>query len=90
MSRQEIIGISALCCVFGVLALQGPEEYRTAAYVANVLLAIVSFALAGRDLVQRGWRWGYLFAGAYVLPLIGLFVYIALSSRPKLDARSAA
>ncbi|MCA1710316.1 MAG: hypothetical protein LC789_01225 [Actinobacteria bacterium] len=83
MSRLQIIAVSVVCCVFGVLALRGPAEYRTWAYVVNVVLAIVAFAFAGRDLTERGWRKGYLFAGTYILPLIGTFVYIALSNRPK-------
>ena len=83
MSRLQIIAVSAVCCVFGVLALKGPEDFRLLAYVVNVVLAIVAFYFAGRDLTERGHRRGYLWAGTYVLPLIGTFVYIALSSRPK-------
>ena len=83
MSRTAIIVLSTVCCVFGALSLTGPEDYRAPAYVVNVVLAIAAFFFAGRDLTERGWRLGYLFAATYVLPLIGLFVYIALSSRPK-------
>jgi hypothetical protein len=80
---MQIIALSVVCCAFGVLALKGPDGYRSAAYVVNVVLAIVAFYFAGRDLTERGHRRGYLFAAAYVLPLIGTFVYIAMSSRPK-------
>lgn len=83
MSRAQIIVLSVACCAFGAVAVTGPGEYRAAAYVVNVVLAIAAFAAAGRDLTERGWRMGYLFAASYVLPLIGTFVYIALSSRPK-------
>lgn len=83
MSRGSIIVLSVFCCVFGVLALSGPEELRAAAYGINVVLALVAFALAGRDLNERGWRLGYLLAATYVLPLIGTLVYIFLSNRPK-------
>ena len=86
MSRTQIIVLSVVCCGFGVLALTGPDEYRTASYVVNVLLAIACFVVAGRDLTRRGWELGYLFAGAYLLPLIGLIVYVGLSNRPRVDA----
>ena len=89
MSRVLIIAVSVVCCVFGVLALRGPEGFRGAAYAVNVALAVVAFIFAGRDLVRRGWRLGYLFAGAYLLPLIGLIVYIGLSQRPKQEALPA-
>ena len=88
MPRIQIIALSAVCCAFGVLALKGPTDYRALAYVVNVVLAIVVFFFAGRDLTERGWRRGYLFAGAYILPLVGTFVYIALSNRPKQAAAS--
>ena len=89
MSRTQIIVLSAVCCVFGVLALQGPQEYRAAAYAANVVLAIAAFAVAGRDLTERGWRLGYLAAATYILPLIGTFVYIAMSTRSKPEHAAA-
>ena len=88
MSRNQILVTSVVCCVFGGLALAGPADYRTAAYGVNVVLAIVCFFLAGRDLKARGWGLGYLFAGSYLLPLIGLLVYFALSDRPKVESPS--
>ena len=90
MSRAQILFLSVVCCAFGVLALYGPPDYRTAAYAVNVLLAVALFFLAGRDLRERGWELGYLFAAAYLLPLIGLIVYFSLSVRPKVEARQAA
>ncbi len=83
MPRLQIIALSAICCVFGVLALRGPDGFRLTAYIINVLLAIAAFFFAGRDLTERGHRLGYLFAATYVLPLIGTFVYIGMSNRPK-------
>lgn len=83
MSRLQIIALSAVCCVFGGLALKGPEDFRTTAYAINIILAIAAFFFAGRDLTERGWGKGYLFAAAYLLPLVGTFVYIALSNRPR-------
>ena len=83
MTRFQIIVLSAVCCAFGALALQGPRDLRGAAYAVNVVLAIAAFFYAGRDLTERGWAKGYLFAAAYVLPLVGTFVYIALSNREK-------
>jgi sugar phosphate permease len=80
--------MSVLCCAFGALALAGPSDYRSAAYGVNIVLAITCFFVAGRDLKARGWALGYLFAGAYVLPLIGLIVYFALSDRPKVEGAS--
>ncbi len=88
MSRNQILAMSVVCCVFGGLALAGPADYRTAAYGVNIVLAIACFFMAGRDLKARGWTLGYLFAGAYVLPLIGLIVYFALSDRPKVETAS--
>jgi hypothetical protein len=89
VSRNQILATSVVCCVFGGLALAGPSDYRTAAYVVNIVLAVVCFFMAGRDLKARGWELGYLFAGAYVLPLIGLIIYFALSDRPKVETASS-
>lgn len=86
MSRAQIIALSVVCCVFGVLALDGPDNVQTPAYLANAALAIVLFVVAGRDLTRRGWELGYLFAGTYLLPLIGLIVYVGLSNRPRTPA----
>ncbi len=83
MPRGGILALSVVCCGFGLLALEGPPGVRGWAYVVNALLAIALFFLAGADLRARGWELGYLFAGAYVLPLIGLIVYYSLSMRPK-------
>ena len=88
MSRAQVITLSVVCCAFGVLALVGPDDLRTASYVVNVVLAIACFVVAGRDLTRRGWELGYLYAGAYLLPLIGLIVYVGLSNRPYVDALS--
>jgi hypothetical protein len=88
LNRTQILAMSVVCCVFGGLALAGPSDYRNAAYGVNVVLAIACFFMAGRDLKDRGWDLGYLFAGAYVLPLIGLIVYFALSDRPKVETAS--
>ena len=82
MSRTQIIVLSVVCCAFGVVSLVGPDDYRTTSYVVNAGLAIACFVVAGRDLTRRGWELGYLFAGAYLLPLIGLIVYVGLSNRP--------
>ena len=90
MSRSQILAMSIVCCGFGVLALTGPAGSRPAAYGVNVVLAVGLYFLAGRDLRARGWDLGYLFAGAYVLPLVGLIVYFALSDRPKLGATPTA
>ena len=84
MSRAGIIWLSLVCCAFGVLAVAGPDSTRAVSYGLNVLLAISLYVLAGRDLVARGWQLGYLFAGAYLLPLVGLVVYVGLSNRPRI------
>ncbi len=90
MSRGQILALSVICCGFGALALYGPGDYRGVAYAVNVLLAIVLYFVAGRDLRARGWELGYLFAGAYLLPLVGLIVYFSLSDRPKIEGASTA
>lgn len=86
MARPQIIVMSLVCCGFGGLALAGPDDIRGVAYVVNVVLAIGCYLAAGRDLTRRGWELGYLFAAAYLLPLVGLLVYVGLSSRPRIDA----
>lgn len=79
MSRPVILALSVVCCGFGLLSLQGVDG----AYAVNVVLAIALFFLAGADLRARGWELGYLFAGAYLLPLVGTIVYFSLSLRPR-------
>jgi hypothetical protein len=88
LSRNQILAMSLVCCAFGGLALAGPSDYRSAAYGVNIVLAVACFFMAGRDLKARGWTLGYLFAGAYILPLIGLIVYLALSDRPRVETAS--
>ncbi len=83
MPRGGILALSVVCCGFGLLSLEGPPDVRGWAYLVNAALAIALFFLAGADLRARGWELGYLFAGAYLLPLIGLIVYFSLSMRPK-------
>ena len=83
MSRAQILVLSVVCCGFGLLSLYGPADLRAESYAVNVALAIALYFLAGRDLRQRGWELGYLFSGAYLLPLVGLIVYFSLSMRPK-------
>ena len=83
MSRAQIVALSVVCCAFGLVSLYGPPEHRVEAYAVNVLLAVALYFLAGRDLRQRGWELGYLYSGAYLLPLVGLIVYFSLSMRPK-------
>ena len=83
MSRFQIIALSLVCCAFGGVVLYGPSDLRLGAYAINIALAVLLFVVAGRDLTQRGWELGYLFAGAYLLPLVGLIVYVGLSNRPK-------
>lgn len=85
MSRAWILALSVVCVGFGLLGLYGPEGYRIPSYVVNAVLAVALFFLAGRDLRERGWELGYLFAGAYLLPLVGLVVYFSLSLRPKVS-----
>jgi hypothetical protein len=82
VTRTGIIVLSLVCCAFGLLSLSGPDEWRTEAYAVNVLLAVGCYLAAGRDLTRRGWGLGWLFAGAYLLPLVGLLVYVGLSNRP--------
>jgi hypothetical protein len=82
MSRAQIITLSVVCCVFGGLALDGPDSVRGGAYAVNFVLVIVCIVVAGLDLTRRGWKLGYLFAAAYLVPFIGLIVYVALCNRP--------
>ena len=83
MSRFQIVVLSVVCCLFGGLALRGPQDYRDVAYALNAGLAVVLCFVAGDDLRRRGHRLGYLYAASYALPLIGLMVYGAMSNRPQ-------
>jgi hypothetical protein len=82
VTRTQIIALSVVCCVFCGLALVGPNSVRGGAYAVNFVLVIVCIVVAGPDLTRRGWNLGYLFAAAYLVPFIGLIVYVALCSRP--------
>jgi hypothetical protein len=87
MSRKQIIVLSVVACVFGVLALRGPDSIDTASRIINAVLSTALIFIAGGDLKARGWRFGYLIGLTYLLPLIGLLTYLSLSDRPKVDAR---
>jgi hypothetical protein len=86
MSRTEILIASAVCCVFGALSLWGPDGYHRPALAANVVLGVALIFVAGHDLKQRGWQYGYLIGLTYLLPLVGLVTYLSLSDRPKVAA----
>ena len=85
MSRTQILVLSAVCCAFGALSLWGPHDYRSAAFAVNAVLATALIFIAGRDLKNRGWQYGYLIGLTYLLPLIGLVTYLSLSDRAKVD-----
>jgi hypothetical protein len=82
MSRAQIITLSVVSCVVAALALEGPASVQAVAYAFNFVLVIVCFVAAGLDLSRRGWELGYLFAASYLVPFIGLIVYVALCNRP--------
>jgi hypothetical protein len=90
MSRTKLLLLSVVCCAFGGVSLWGPADYQNPAWAVNIALAVLLFFLTGKDLKERGWELGYLFAGAYLLPLIGLIVYFALSDRPRIAEPAAA
>jgi hypothetical protein len=83
MTRTQILVLSAVCCVFGGLSLWASGDVRFVSRILNVVLAVALIFLAGRDLKERGWRYGYLIALTYLLPLVGLVTYLSLSDRPK-------
>jgi hypothetical protein len=83
MTRAQILALSAVCCVFGGLSLWASGDVRFVSRILNIALGIGLIFLAGRDLKQRGWQYGYLIALTYLLPLVGLVTYFALSDRPK-------
>ncbi len=69
VSRAAIITISLVCCLFGGLALEGPEDYRGAAYAANVVLLAIAVALVvGKALGITGAALVAPRLGAVVLP----------------------
>ena len=83
MTRAQILALSAVACVFGVLSLWGPESIHTASRIINGVLAVALIFIAGADLKARGWRYGYIIGLTYLLPLVGLVVYLSLSDREK-------
>jgi hypothetical protein len=89
MSRTQILALSVVACVFGALSLWGPHDFRTVARVVNVVLSLGLIFVAGRDLKERGWQYGYLIGLTYLLPLVGLVTYLSLSDRPKQQAAVA-
>jgi hypothetical protein len=86
MSRAQILALSALACVFGAVTLWGPDSYHDISRALNIILSLALIFIAGHDLKARGWQFGYLIALTYLLPLIGLVTYLALSDRPRIDA----
>jgi hypothetical protein len=89
MTRTQILVLSVICCVFGGLSLWASGDVRTVSRILNIALGIGLIFLAGRDLKERGWQYGYLIALTYLLPLVGLVTYFALSDRPKQAAVAA-
>ena len=83
MARWALLAVSVVCCVFGVLTLWGPHDFRDAARVVNVSLAVLLAIGTGRDLLKRGWGTIAVLAGAsYVLaPLVGFVAYAIASAR---------
>jgi hypothetical protein len=88
MSRVQILALSVLACVFGALTLWGPDDYRDVNRALNIVLGIALIFVAGRDLKERGWRYGYLIGLTFLFPLIGLVTYLSLSDRPKQESAS--
>jgi len=80
-SRAAIIAISVVACVFGGLAISGPEDHRGTYYAVNVVLSIAASVLASLDLRRRGYGWGWAMLAAYLLPLVGTILYIVFSSQ---------
>jgi len=76
-SRAAIIAISVVACVFGGLAISGPEDHRGTYYAVNVVLSIAASVLASLDLRRRGYGWGWAMLAAYLLPIL----YIVFSSQ---------
>jgi hypothetical protein len=78
-----LLAASVVCCVFGALALAGPEGFRGVAFGGNLTLAVLLAVLAGQDLMRRGWHAMSVVIGiSYVVaPLIGLAAYALASSR---------
>ena len=82
MTRARLIGLSVVCCGFGLLALYGTGAARGFGSVANFTLAVLLAILTGRDLASRGVRLAWAVGLSYVLaPLIGLVLYGILSAR---------
>lgn len=82
MSRVQILSLSIVCCVFGAVAIFGPDSLRGLGYAVNFVLAVILAIVAGRDLHRRGFRLGWLVGLSYLLaPLLGLVLYGIFSVR---------
>lgn len=89
MSRKLLLALSVLDCAFGLTALYTDGAASSVAYGLNFVLAAVLAMLTWQDLRSRGWTWQSVVSVTYVLaPLVGLVLYAALSSRPKLPEGS--
>ena len=80
-NRAAIIAISAVACVFGALAVAGPDDHRGTYYAVNVVLSISASILASLDLRRRGYDWGWAMLAGYLLPLVGTILYVVFSGQ---------
>lgn len=90
MSRVQLLALSVLDCVFGLIYLYSDGAVSNLALGLNFVLAALLVVLTYQDLRSRGWSWPAAASVTYLIaPLIGLVLYAALSNRPKREAQLA-
>ena len=83
MSRAQLLGLSVLDCVFGLVYLYSDGSVSNIALGLNFILAALLMVLTYQDLRARGWTWPAAASITYLIaPLVGLVLYAALSNRP--------
>ena len=90
MTRSWLIGLSVVCCGFGLLAIKGHDSARTVGLLVNGVLAVALAILTARDLQRRRVRLAPLIGVSYVIaPLVGLVLYAIFSARPQIPPNAA-
>ena len=87
--RTQIIALSVVACIFGLLSLFGPKDDRDAFYAFNVAFSVIASIVASLDLRKRGYGWGWAMLAAYLAPLVGTILYIVFSGQRGYDNTKA-
>lgn len=85
MGRAQLLGLSVVDCVFGIVALSTGGTVASVALGVNFVLAALLMVLTWQDLRARGWTWhaGVVGVSYLLAPLVGLVLYAVASGRPR-------